>query len=189
MAQSNVLDQIEVLAGVAVGDVHPRQWGVVPRSIDFYDLKGDLTHLLNKVGLAGNVSFRSAQYAGLHPGKTAELTIDEKIVGVMGSLHPNVAKKLDLSNREVLVFELKLDDILLNLPRNTFELWSKFPQVRRDLSLIIDQEIPSQDLLNAIYSLEIRELQEIVIFSVYQGDGVPSEAKSVSLGFDFTGFF
>ncbi len=182
VAQSNVLDQIEVLAGVAVGDVHPRQWGVVPRSIDFYDLKGDLTHLLNKVGLAGNVSFRSTQHAGLHPGKTAELIIDEKIVGVMGSLHPNVAKKLDLSNREVLVFELKLDDILLNLPRNSFELWSKFPQVRRDLSLIIDQEIPSQDLLNAIYSLEIRELQEIVIFSVYQGDGVPSEAKSVSLG-------
>ena len=91
-------------------------------------------------------------------------------------------KKLDLSNREVLVFELKLDGILLNLPRNSFELWSKFPQVRRDLSLIIGQEIPSQDLLNAIYSLEIRELQEIVIFSVYQGGGVPSEAKSVSLG-------
>ena len=93
VAQSNVLDQIEVLAGVAVGDVHTRQWGVVPRSIDFYDIKGDLTHLMNKVGLAGDVSFRSAQHAGLHPGKTAELMIDEKIVGVMGSLHPNVAKK------------------------------------------------------------------------------------------------
>ena len=93
-----------------------------------------------------------------------------------------MAKILDLANREILVFELKLDAILLNLPRNSFELWSKFPQVRRDLSLIIDQEIPAQEILNAIYSLEIRELQEIVIFSVYEGEGIPSGAKSVSLG-------
>ena len=182
LAKSSGLEQTDVLAGVAVGEAQPRQWAVSSRSIDFYDLKGDITQLLEKAGLEGKISFSPCQSIGLHPGKTAEILIDDKSVGILGALHPNVAKILDLSNRETLVFELKIDDILLNIPRNSFELWSKFPQVRRDLSLTLDQEIPAQDLLNAIYSLELQELQEIVIFSVYQGEGVPSGAKSVSLG-------
>ena len=182
LVNSAGLEQIDMLAGIAIGDVKPRQWGENARSIDFFDIKGDITQLLDNAGLKGKVDFSLVQSPGLHPGKTAEILIDGKSAGVLGALHPNVAKNLDLANREVLVFELKLDAILLNLPRNSFELWSKFPQVRRDLSLIIDQEIPAQDILNAIYSLEIRELQEIVIFSVYEGEGIPSGAKSVSLG-------
>ncbi len=182
LAKPSGLEQTDVLAGVAVGEAQPRQWAVSSRSIDFYDLKGDITQLLEKAGLEGKISFSACQSIGLHPGKTAEILIDGNSVGILGALHPNVAKKLDLSNREILVFELKIDDILLNIPLNSFELWSKFPQVRRDLSLTLDQEIPAQDLLNAIYSLELRELQEIVVFSVYQGEGVPSGAKSVSLG-------
>ena len=80
------------------------------------------------------------------------------------------------------VFELTLDQRLQDVPLERFQLWSKFPQVRRDLSLTVDAGTPVQDLLNEIYGLQINELQDIVIFSIYQGDGVPSGLKSVSLG-------
>ncbi len=176
------LEQVEVIAGVAVGEVNPRQWGISTRAIDFYDVKGDLAQLFEKMGLADRVSNQTHSQQGLHPGKTAHILIDNQPVGVMGSLHPNVLKPLGLAKREVVVFELTLDQRLLDVPLERFQLWSKFPQVRRDLSLTVDAGTPVQDLLNEIYGLQINELQDIVIFSIYQGDGVPSGLKSVSLG-------
>ena len=68
------------------------------------------------------------------------------------------------------------------MPIERFQLWSKFPQVRRDLSFTVAAETPAQHLLDEIYGLQISELQDIVIFSVYQGEGLPSGTKSVSLG-------
>ena len=91
-------------------------------------------------------------------------------------------KPLGLAKRDVVVFELKLDEMLLNVPIERFQAWSKFPQVRRDLSFTVAAETPAQHLLDEIYGLNISELQDIVIFSVYQGEGVPSGTKSVSLG-------
>ena len=176
------LEQVEVIAGVAVGEVNPRQWGISTRAIDFYDVKGDLAQLFEKMGLADRVSNQTHSQQGLHPGKTAHILIDNQPVGVMGSLHPNVLKPLGLAKREVVVFELTLDQRLQDVPLERFQLWSKFPQVRRDLSLTVDAGTPVQDLLNEIYGLQINELQDIVIFSIYQGDGVPSGLKSVSLG-------
>jgi phenylalanyl-tRNA synthetase beta chain len=178
----NGLEQAEVVAGVAVGEANPRQWGISTRAIDFYDVKGDLDQLFEEMGLADRMSYRTHSQRGLHSGKTAQILIDNQPIGVIGSLHPNVLKPLGLAKREVVVFELTLDQRLLNVPLERFQLWSKFPQVRRDLSFTVDAETPVQDLLNEIYGLQINELQDIVIFSIYQGDGVPSGLKSVSLG-------
>jgi len=80
------------------------------------------------------------------------------------------------------VFELNLDGKLLDKSRSEFKLWSKYPQVRRDLTFVINRDIIASSVLEAIYALQIRELQDIVIFSVYQGEGVPENAKSMSLG-------
>ena len=182
LQQADGLEQTEVIAGVAVGEASPRQWGVVSRSIDFYDVKGDLDQLFEKMGLEGRVTYKTHSQLGLHSGKTAEISIDGQPLGVIGVLHPNVLKRLGLSKREVVVFELKLDEKLLNAPKTIFQSWSKFPQVRRDLSFTVDVEIPAQSLLDEIYALQISELQDIIIFSVYQGEGVPSGIKSVSLG-------
>ena len=182
LVQPNGLEQVEVIAGVVVGEVSPRQWGVSTRAVDFYDVKGDLAFLFEKSGISSKVTYQSSTQQGLHTGKTAQIFFDGQPIGVIGSLHPHVAKKLDLSKRDVVVFELKIDEKLLNVPRTAFRAWSKFPQVRRDLSFTVDAGIPSQSLLDEIYSLQISELQDIVIFSVYQGEGVSSGAKSVSLG-------
>lgn len=182
LVSADGLEQTEVIAGIAVGEASPRQWGVATRSIDFYDVKGDLDQLFEKMNLTGRVSYQTHSQKGLHSGKTAQILIDNESVGVIGSLHPNVLKPLGLAKREVVVFELKMDQKLLEVPIEKFQAWSKFPQVRRDLSFTVAAETPAQHLLDEIYGLQISELQDIVIFSVYQGEGVPSGAKSVSLG-------
>ncbi len=176
------LEQTEVIAGVAIGEANPRQWGVASRPIDFYDVKGDLDQLFEKAGIEERITYKAHSQLGLHSGKSAEISMDDQPIGVIGTLHPNVLKPLGLSKREVVVFELKLDEKLLNVPKTIFQSWSKFPQVRRDLSFTVDVETPAQSLLDEIHALQISELQDIVIFSVYEGEGVPSGAKSVSLG-------
>jgi phenylalanyl-tRNA synthetase beta chain len=182
LVSDNSLEQTEVIAGVAVGEANPRQWGVPSRPIDFYDIKGDLDQLYEKMGLAGRVNYQTHSQQGLHSGKTAQILIDNQPIGVIGSLHPNVLKPLGLAKREVVVFELEMDEKLLAAPIARFQSWSKFPLVRRDLSFTVAADTPAQRLMDEIYGLQISNLQDIVIFSVYQGEGVPVGVKSVSLG-------
>lgn len=183
LMQAHGLQQIEVIAGVAVGEARPRQWSVAARALDFYDVKGDLARLFAKLELSQKITCLPAEKPGLHPGRTAEICCAGRALGVLGVLHPQAAQALDLPrHKEVVVFELKIDEKLLNLPKTAFQAWSRFPQVRRDLSLIVAAQIPAGQLLNEIYSLQIKELQDIVIFSVYQGEGIPPGLKSVSLG-------
>ncbi|MFK7795716.1 MAG: phenylalanine--tRNA ligase subunit beta [Gammaproteobacteria bacterium] len=182
LTSADGLEQTEVIAGVAVGEASPRQWGVASRSVDFYDVKGDLDQLFEKMNLTSRISYQAHSQKGLHSGKTARILIDNEPVGIIGSLHPNVLKPLGLAKREVVVFELIMDQKLLTVPIDKFQAWSKFPQVRRDLSFTVAAETPAQHFLDEIYGLQINELQDIVVFSVYQGEGVPSGTKSVSLG-------
>jgi phenylalanyl-tRNA synthetase beta chain len=179
---SSGLDQPEVLAGLVVGDLYPRQWGHEPKAADFFDVKGHLEQLFEFRGMARGLLFRPAEHTGLHPGKCADIFFQEKKIGVLGVIHPNTAKLLDMASREVVVFELNLDTHWLDLPRITFESWSKFPQVHRDLTIIVDKNVAAQNILDEIYAMQITELRDIKVFSLYQGKGVPEDLKSVSLG-------
>ena len=179
---SSGLDQPEVLAGLVVGDLYPRQWGREPKAADFFDVKGHLEQLFEFRGMARGLLFRPAEHTGLHPGKCADIFFQEENIGILGVIHPNTAKLLDMASREVVVFELNLDAHWLDLPRITFESWSKFPQVHRDLTIIVDQNVAVQNILDEIYAMQITELRDIKVFSLYQGKGVPEDLKSVSLG-------
>jgi phenylalanyl-tRNA synthetase beta chain len=179
---SSGLDQTEVLAGLVVGDLYPRQWGREPKAADFFDVKGHLEQLFEFRGMARGLLFRPAEHTGLHPGKCADIFFQEEKIGVLGVIHPNTAKLLDMASREVVVFELNLDAHWLDLTRITFESWSKFPQVHRDLTIIVDKNVAVQNILDEIYAMQITELRDIKVFSLYQGKGVPEDLKSVSLG-------
>jgi phenylalanyl-tRNA synthetase beta chain len=179
---SSGLDQPEVLAGLVVGDLYPRQWGREPKAADFFDVKGHLEQLFEFRGMSEGLLFRPAEHTGLHPGKCADIFFQEEKIGILGVIHPNTAKLLDMASREVVVFELNLDAYWLDLPRITFESWSKFPQVHRDLTIIVDKNVAVQNILDEIYAMQITELRDIKVFSLYQGKGVPEDLKSVSLG-------
>ena len=182
MLTASGLDQPEVLAGAVVGEIHPRQWGREPKAADFYDVKGHLEQLFEFRGMRAGLSFVAGEHPGLHPGKCADIFYQEMKVGILGVIHPNTAKLLDLNNREVVVYELNLDVGWLDMPRITFESWSKFPQVHRDLTVIVDKNVAVQSILDEIYAMQITELRDIEVFSLYQGKGVPEGLKSVSLG-------
>jgi len=147
--------------------------------VDFFDIKGDLEAIL-RLSDRSRFGFERSENPVLHPGQGADLTFDGANIGFVGALHPVILKKLDI-NQSVFVFECKISPILQSkLP--SFREMSRFPSIRRDISVTVDAEIPVQKLIDCIFSVKNEFLQEVFVFDVYTGKEVRKNRKSVALG-------
>ncbi|MEO8304335.1 MAG: phenylalanine--tRNA ligase subunit beta [Betaproteobacteria bacterium] len=168
-------DQPMRFGGLAYGDALPEQWGAAKRSIDFFDVKGDLQALVAPRAL----TTARADHAALHPGRSASVRLDGVPVGWLGELHPRVVKEFDLSRAPIL-FELDLAP-LLGRKLTVARALSKFPLVRRDLAVVVDDRVPAQDLLAALDAERPAHVDAIRLFDVYRGSGIESGKKSLAI--------
>ncbi|MGL4387343.1 MAG: phenylalanine--tRNA ligase subunit beta [Snodgrassella alvi] len=173
--QNEAYVQTKKIAGLAYGSALPEQWAATTRNVDFYDVKNDIAGLIS----ADTVEYRAAEHPALHPGRTAEIIIADKVVGVIGELHPRWTQKYDLPQSPIL-FELNLSAVL-SQDRITYQPVSKFQPVRRDLAFILPEQITAEQLLNTLTSVKHPSIQEIAIFDVYRGKGVPENMKSLAV--------
>ncbi len=178
----NGISQEAYLGMLIVGDVYPEQWGQAKRSVDFYDMKGDIENLLS-LGQRVNLSWKPSQEKALHPGQSADIYVGDEMVGHLGMLHPSLLKKLDLKQSPVIA-ELKLS-LFEGYQLPQFKAPSKFPSVRRDLALVVSDELSVSDILHCIRQNADTTLLEIQIFDVYRGDGIEKGKKSIALGLTF----
>ncbi len=178
----NELDQRYVLAGLALGKVRPLQWGEQQREIDFYDVKQDLVNVLKTLGLAP-CEWRLGADEALHPGQSAAIESDGKIIGKLGMLHPQVARHFDVE-RAVVVFEIELDYLPSNV-RPSYVPVSKFPSVRRDISIVLNKGVSAADIVNAVREAAGNQLRDLQLFDEYRGQGIDSDKKSLTLGLIF----
>ena len=174
------LTQESMLAGVVTGRAVPEQWDSQSHEVDFYDLKSDVETLLKMTGRKDEFVFKASQHPALHPGQTAELlTVSGESIGFVGLLHPALEKKLGL-DQKVYLFELKQQALLTRVIPKFVEL-SKYQAVRRDIALVVDADLAVQSVVDYI-SQHGRLIRDIVVFDVYQGQGVESGRKSIALG-------
>ena len=125
----------------------------------------------------------AGEHPALHPGQTARIERNGQLVGYLGQVHPSVQKALDLS-QPVFVFEVNLNQVLEDeLP--AFKGISKFPEVRRDLALIVDEKISAGSLSSTVRETAGSNLVDLKVFDVYQGKGIENNRKSVALGLTF----
>ncbi|WHI52677.1 phenylalanine--tRNA ligase subunit beta [Microbulbifer sp. MLAF003] len=177
------LQQEQMIAGLAYGNRYAENWTGSKDSVDFYDVKADVEALLARTGAANEFRFVAGQHPALHPGQTAKIMRGDREVGVIGALHPQLQKKLDLS-KPAFVFELSLEAIGEGkVP--AFRPLSKFPEVRRDLALLIDADVPAASLVETAVEVAGETLTDLKIFDVYQGKGIDLNRKSVALGLTF----
>ena len=175
------LAQTPMLALLLCGRRMPEGWSSNAESVDFYDMKGEIEALLQAADQS--LTFRSTVRPGLHDGQTAEILLGEKVVGFMGRLHPSTAKALNLPE-QTLVAELEWASVVGRaLPH--YEEISKFPEVRRDIAVIVNRETPSAALLDAARASAGASLADARIFDVYEGDGVAENEKSLAIGLTF----
>lgn len=180
VGQLDDLKQERMLAGVITGARLPELWTHGKESVDFYDIKADVEALLAAAGDRDSFTFVPCQQHAFHPGQCARIERNGQAVGFVGTLHPQLATELDI-DQQVLMFEVQLDAISAGrLP--AFKELSRFPEVRRDLALVVKAEVPAEQLMAAMRSAAGEFLTQIRLFDVYQGKGVQEGCKSLAVG-------
>lgn len=174
--------QPQRVAALAYGPVADEQWGQATRLVDYFDVKADLEQLFAPQTLR----FSKAAHPALHPGRSANIELDGKVIGFIGELHPRWLQKYDLPQAPVL---FEVDAVALqqrNVPK--YSEISKFPGATRDLALVVKQAVPAQDLLDAFAAAQAvhahgKLVQAIVLFDEYRGKGLESDEKSLAFRF------
>ncbi|MHB1678217.1 MAG: phenylalanine--tRNA ligase subunit beta [Sulfuriferula sp.] len=174
LAKADAYDQPLRIAGLAYGHAVAEQWGIAARLVDFFDVKADLEALC----WPRTLRFVAAQHPVMHPGQCAEVWLGEDNIGWLGVLHPALVQNWDLSSAPV-VFELTVAPLLIRKLPQYSEI-SRFPAVRRDLAVVVDQEISVQTLLDAMYSARILNVIEIALFDTYRGKHIDYDKKSLA---------
>ncbi len=162
------------ISGLAYGSAKPEQWAADSADIDFFDVKA---HVDTLVG--ADCAYEKAEHTALHPGQTAHIILNGKIIGWLGKLHPKWQQQYDLS-KSTFLFELDVEAIV-NRAVPAYHEVSKLLPVRRDIAIVMDAEIPVNQVLTAIKSAQIPLLQTVSMFDLYQGKGVPENKKSLAL--------
>ncbi|MCI0506195.1 MAG: phenylalanine--tRNA ligase subunit beta [Gammaproteobacteria bacterium] len=188
----NDLQQEPMIAGAITGSALPIQWGKENRNIDFFDMKSDVESIVALTGNTDAFMFVPDKHPALHPGQTAKIvrhtqlnqkdadnrSVDFEEIGWLGAIHPAVGKKLDV-DQPIYVFEIKLAAVTQRIiPR--FEEIPKFPSIKRDLAIVVDEGISAQAVSDCIRRASTAMLTNLKLFDVYQGKGIDSGRKSLA---------
>ncbi|EUG09474.1 phenylalanine--tRNA ligase subunit beta [Staphylococcus aureus] len=175
-------DQVEYLSGILTGDYVVNQWQGKKETVDFYLAKGVVDRVSEKLNL--EFSYRRADIDGLHPGRTAEILLENRVVGFIGELHPTLAADNDL--KRTYVFELNFDALMaVSVGYINYQPIPRFPGMSRDIALEVDQNIPAADLLSTIHAHGGNILKDTLVFDVYQGEHLEKGKKSIAIRLNY----
>jgi phenylalanyl-tRNA synthetase beta chain len=172
-------DEIEVIAGFVLGTALPEQWDASQRNVDFFDIKADVEALLALTGEPSDFIFISGQNRALHPGQTAMILRGSAIVGWLGAVHPEAAKKMDLTY-PLFAFELEVRTAFAARPPQFADI-SRFPAIRRDLAVIVDEAMTFDGLVAGVRTAAGMLLRNLSVLSVYRGEQIEKGKKSIAL--------
>jgi phenylalanyl-tRNA synthetase beta chain len=180
-------EEPEIIAGLWTGSRQGLSWHGRETSCDFFDLKGALESLLDALALDG-VRFERMPDAGCdytRPGHAARLLAAGREIGLMGEIHPRVRAAYDLK-QSGFVFELDTDAIQALLSKTRYRKRTpKFPAVTRDITLIIDQGIEAQQVIDAVGAMRLALMENVQLFDVFAGEPIPAGKRSLSFRFTY----
>jgi phenylalanyl-tRNA synthetase beta chain len=162
------------ISGLAYGSAKPEQWAATNADIDFFDVKANVNALIGK-----ECSYEKAEHTALHPGQSARILLNGKAIGWLGKLHPKWQQHYDLP-KSTYLFELDASAVLSRqLP--AYQEVSKLLPVRRDIAIVLDENIAVETVLSAIKKASIPLVLDVALFDLYQGKGIADNKKSLAL--------
>jgi phenylalanyl-tRNA synthetase beta chain len=180
------LHEVPVVAGVAAGPSLPEQWSVRSEPVDYFDVRGDLEALFASTGASAEFRFEADVHPALHPGQSARVWRRDRAIGWLGRLHPELESRLELTYSAI-VFELEAESLLeARLPRH--QDVSRFPSVRRDLAVVVDEKSTVREILDRVRTSAGAMLTDLVLFDVYRGAGIQAGRKSLAIGLNLQDF-
>ena len=170
----------EHLAAAVTGQMVANSWNKKDQPADFFQLKGIVERYLKNMGIAGKITYvPTSDRPEMHPGRTADIMVDDQLVGFIGQVHPQTAKEYKIP--ETYVFELNLE-LLLAAPKieNEYTPISKYPSITRDIALLVDDDVENATIVEAIKQKGGAYLKDIHLFDVYAGSHLPAGKKSLA---------
>ncbi|ORJ63588.1 phenylalanine--tRNA ligase subunit beta [Geothermobacter hydrogeniphilus] len=169
-----------MLTAVMTGRREPIGWANSQESVDFYDLKGVAEQVLSGFGDADLEWQIDAGENYFHPGKSCRILTAGRLLGRIGEVHPMVARSYDFE-APVFLLEIFVDTLQeLDLPQARFEQLSRFPDSFRDTAVLVDEDVPAENILRVIRKGSSRFVEEVRLFDLYRGKGVPEGKKSIA---------
>ncbi|KAB7670943.1 phenylalanine--tRNA ligase subunit beta [Plesiomonas shigelloides] len=178
-AAENGVRQEVMLAGLLTGNRSNEHWGQESKTVDFFDMKGDLEAVLELTGRLDDVKFEACSNPALHPGQSAALVLDGEQIGFIGALHPELERKLDLNGRTML-FEVLWDKISQRTITSAQSI-SRFPANRRDIAIVVNESVSAQNIIDECRKVGVNQLVGVNLFDVYRGKGVNDGCKSLAI--------
>ena len=193
---SNPGEQNTVVCGLSAGKKSRLSWIDKERNIDVYDIKKDVVQSLVEAGYNSDKFFIDRETPNYyHPGKSGRLFLNrgkDQVAAYFGEIHPNILKKTDIKTESLMGFEIFIDN--LELPKKTLNdqktkfIVSDYQKSERDFAFIVDKDVSSQDLINAISNVDQNLISNIKIFDVYEGENIPENQKSIAISVSIQSF-
>lgn len=175
-------EEVEYLSGIMTGDYVVNQWQGKKEEVDFYLTKGVIERVAEKLNLT--LDYRAAKIEGLHPGRTAIVSLNGKDIGFIGELHPSVAADNDL--KRTYVFELNYEEMMkVSVGYINYQPIPKYPGVSRDIALEVNHDVPASELISTIHDNGADILQDTQVFDVYEGEHLEEGKKSVAIRLNY----
>lgn len=171
-----------IAAGIMTGKRYPEGWNQAKEDVDFYDLKGVMEVVLDGLGISDPVYSFGDVPPFFHPGKSCSVRCKSEIIGAFGELHPTVQENFGFE-KALYYFEIDFQKLLECIKDDgaNVAVPPKFPDNSRDIALLLADEIPATDILKVVRSLRIADLEDVEIFDLYKGKGIPDGKKSIAV--------
>ncbi|MFQ5635427.1 MAG: phenylalanine--tRNA ligase subunit beta [Gammaproteobacteria bacterium] len=180
LQQDTDIIEENMISGLIAGGAYPEHWDTAARPADFFDLKADLEALFALSGSGASFDFVAATHPVLRPGRSARVVRAGETVGWCGELHPSLTRKQQLNETPIL-FEFSFEPVFAARVTEYSGI-SKFPAVRRDIAVVVDQDVPVARLEESIRAAAGESLREVVVFDIFVGKNIETGSKSVALG-------
>ena len=168
------------LSAALTGEERATKWLKESSSLDFFAAKGYLEVVFERLGLDEKVTYKKSTLEGMHPGRFAEVYLGEKRIGFIGEVHPQVADKLGLNT--TYVFEINLDEVISESKvKSKYEEVTKYPEITRDIAMLVDVKDEYQNIYNVIESVNSKLITNVELFDLYAGAELLVGKKSLAL--------
>ena len=168
-------------AGIMTGLRDPESWNRTAEPVDFYDVKGMLENIFDTLGIT-SVRFESREVAAFyHPGKASSIFVGEELIGSFGEIHPTVQENFAVE-KPLYYFEINFEK-LLSFCREVTSVSPppRFPETFRDIAMLVEDDIETGVILDAIKDNKIKEIENVELFDLYKGKGIPEGHKSIAV--------
>lgn len=163
----------------------PVQWMQKPRKYDYFDAKGIVEYMAERLGVS--FTFVQSKQPFLHPGQSADVLLEDRVIGFIGVLHPDVVEAFELKP-PVVVGELDLEPLKTAQKSVKYKPIPKYPETTRDLSFIVPKDVSYDEIRKVVLEVRPEELIDFRLIDVYEGEPIEAGKVSMTLSFTFVSY-